>query len=654
MIRLLQRCLIALPFLLIAPCGAESLPLLHPLFSDHAVLQRDRALPVWGWATPGRTVTVRFAGQVKQATVAADGRWTCVLDPLPASAVGRDLTVLVDGSGDRIEVRDLLLGDVWLCSGQSNMEMGITLCREDEEIAAAKDDGLRLLTIPHRIAYTPQEVFAGAWQPCSPQALRNSGWGGFSATAYFFGKQLREVLGVPVGLIHASWGGTVIEAWTSAGALQPFAEFDAGLQEVDALARSQAADPEAAYLDAWFRKHDPGSAKGWQEADADSTAWREVQLPGRWGDCGIPGFEGVVWIQRRIDLPEAWVGKPLVLRMGEISDNDTTWVNGRQVGLTNGFDVLRRYEVPVGLLHAGSNVITVRITNAGGGGVAGKAGEFCLHPVGDEAGALSLAGAWRLQETSKKADTGQPLVGNPNVPSVLYNGMIAPLRPAALTGAIWYQGEANADRALQYRRLLPALIRDWRHQFAHDGLAFHIVSLANYQPAHELPRDHAWAELREAQALTAASVPHCGLAVAIDIGEAGDIHPRNKRDVGRRLALSALASTYGRPVVGSGPRFRAILPGDGRLRIQFDHADGLAFKGNPSRSFAIAGADRRFVWAEAVIDGDAVVVSSPAVPKPVAVRYAWDANPVACLYNGAGLPAVPFRSDDWPGVTRER
>jgi sialate O-acetylesterase len=417
---------------------------------------------------------------------------------------------------------------------------------------------------------------------------------------------------------------------------------------VAAIASSTADKPEVEYLDAWFQKHDPGTAKGWFEADTDASGWREVKLPGNWADCGIPGFEGVVWARREIELPSAWAAKPLVVRVGEISDNDTTWFNGKVIGHTNQYGVPRRYPVKPGLAKPGKNTITLRVTNAGGGGILADKNPLSIHPEGDEDAAISLAGRWQLQETARMADTGRPLVGNPNVPSVLYNGMIAPLAPCSLTGVIWYQGEGNASRAYQYRKLLPALIHDWRDLFQRDDLAFHIVSLANYQKAHDQPRDNAWAELREAQAMTAKTVPHCALAVAIDIGDAADIHPKNKRDVGNRLALSALAKTYQKELPGSGPWFRNIEVEGGKLRIRFDHSDGgLRIKGSSARSFAVAGEDRKFVWAKPVIDGDSIVVSSPAVPQPVAVRYAWDSNPEACLYNGAGLPAVPFRSDDW-------
>ena len=293
----------------------------------------------------------------------------------------------------------MLVGDVWLCSGQSNMEMGITLCKEDEEIANANYPGIRLLTIPQKAAFKPQETFVAEWKPCSPQALREGGWGGFSATAYFFGKKLHQELGIPIGLIHSSWGGTVAEAWTSAPALKDFPEFKPQLDEAAAIAASTADDPEVEYLDAWFHKHDPGTAKGWFKADADTSGWREVKLPGNWADCGIPGFEGVVWAQRHIELPAAWAGKPLVVRVGEIADNDTTWLNGTVIGRTNQFSVPRRYQIEAGIAKPGTNTITLRVTNAGGGGILADKHPLCIHPEGDEEAAIS---AGRQMAASRK------------------------------------------------------------------------------------------------------------------------------------------------------------------------------------------------------------------------------------------------------------
>jgi sialate O-acetylesterase len=294
-------------------------------------------------------------------------------------------------------------------------------------------------------------------------------------------------------------------------------------------------------------------------------------------------------------------------------------------------------------------VITVRVVNQGGGGFTGKDEQMKVQLPGDAGAAIALAGPWRLQDTAPRARTGAPLAGNPNNCSVLYNGMIAPLIPFAIKGAIWYQGESNAARGRQYRTLLPTMIKDWRARFGLGDFGFYIVSLANFKPGFPEPRDNDWAELREAQALTAKTLPNCGLAVAIDIGDAADIHPKNKREVGRRLALNALALTYGKKIEWSGPWYQSMKITGDRIRLKFDHAtSGLRAKGDKLNGFAIAGADRRFVWADAVIEGDSVVVSSPAIPRPVAVRYAWDANPVCNLYNGENLPAVPFRTDDWP------
>jgi sialate O-acetylesterase len=338
--------------------------------------------------------------------------------------------------------------------------------------------------------------------------------------------------------------------------------------------------------------------------------------------------------------------------VGEIADNDTTWLNGSVIGRTNQFGVPRRYPVAAGLAKPGKNTITLRVTNAGGGGILADKHPLCIHPEGGEKAAISLSGKWRLQETAKMADTGRPMVGNPNVPSVLYNGMIAPLAPCSLTGVIWYQGEANASRAHQYRRLLPALIRDWRDRFQRDDLAFHIVSLANYQDPHDQPRDHSWAELREAQAMTAKK---CAPLRACR----GHRHRRRRRHPSEKQKGCGQTARPQRARQHLWQRSPDLAPGSARLRSRMGASASVSItamaasgcKGPSARSFASPEKDRKFAWAQAVIDGDSIVVSSPAVPQPLAVRYAWDANPEACLFNGAGLPAVPFRSDDWPGVT---
>lgn len=624
--------------------AATERPFLHPLFTDHAVLQRGVRLPVWGWATPGERIEVTMNGKRVKATAAADGYWQVKLGPFPA---GGPHTLQVRGS-KTVTVSDILMGDVWICSGQSNMEWPVAASNQaEQEIAQANHPKIRLFTVPKRIAFEPVTGVDATWQLCTPQTI-----GRFSAVGYFFGRHLQKELGVPIGLIHSSWGGTVAEAWTSAEALRTMADFR---PEVDRLADVRAAlerGDQNQLVEQWYVAKDPGTAKNWQKTDTDVSSWKEATLPNDFEQIGLPAYDGIAWFQRTFDAPAGWAGKDLVLRLGPIDDYDTTWFNGVRVGSTDRYDAPRVYRVPGNAVRAGRNVITVRVLDTGGGGgLVGQPEQLQVHLAGDETSSIPLAGAWRLQGTVAYARI-QPVpaasANNPNTCTVLYNGMIAPLVPFAVKGAIWYQGESNADRAYQYRTLLPTLIRDWHARFRVREFGFHIVSLANFMKTSPEPVDHPWAGLREAQALTTKAVPNCGIAMAIDIGDAADIHPRNKQEVGRRLGLSALAVTYGRKIDWSGPWYRSMKTTPQGIRLKFDHVDGgLVAPNGPLKGFAIAGADRKFVWADARIDGKTVVVSSPKVPQPVAVRYNWDANPVGNLYNQAGLPAVPFRTDDW-------
>ncbi len=639
--------------IMVSASVVDEKPLLHPLFADHAVLQRDFRVPVWGWAQPGATVTVSFAGQKKNATAAADGKWMARLDPMAASRKGRVLNVQSTDRKLKSQISDILVGDVWICSGQSNMEMGIGLCRVPDEIAAANYPGIRLLTVPQKIAYTPEATLSCSWQLCSPATIIKGPSGGFSAAAYFFGRDLHSELNVPIGLIETCWGGTVCEAWTSAGALAPLSDFASDLERVKEVTASPEKDQLGAVMDKWYQTHDPGTTNAWFKTETDVSSWKTANMPADWQKCGIPGYEGVVWVHHTFEVPSNWSGKEVVLSFGTIGDCDITWVNGIPVGHTDNFDKPRIYKVPATVIKPGTNIISMRVVNSGGGGFFGPAEQMKAYPSGDESSAITLAGLWRVQETAARAATGAPLIGNPNVCSVLYNGMIAPLLPFAIKGAIWYQGESNADRAYQYSTLLQTMISDWRARFGVGDFGFHIVSLANFMKTSDVPQESAWAELREAQAVAAKAMPGCGIAMAIDIGDAANIHPRNKLEVGRRLALSALANTYGKNIEWSGPWYKSMEITPKGIRLTFDHAQsGLIAKGDKLTGFAIAGADRKFVWANAVIDGSAVLLSSPQVPAPVAVRYGWADNPVCNLYNKENLPAVPFRTDDWPGITK--
>ena len=656
-------------FLILLLCGLFSLtpgradpppaprPFLHPLFSDGAVLQRGVTVPVWGWAAPGERVTVAFAGQQKTAVAAADGKWVVRLDALPASAEARTLVVSGSGAEHARQVADVLVGDVWLCSGQSNMEMGIGACNVPDEIAAADFPQIRLLTVPKAVRFERQDVADVRWSACNPQTVAAGGWGGFSAAGYFFGRELHQQLQIPIGLIHSSWGGTICEAWASATGLASLPDFTDRLAQVaDIAAAMREGRPADSGREAWYAAHDPGTAAGWYKSEVDEAGWTESEQPREWQQAGLPDFDGIAWHRRSFEAPADWAGRDLVLELGPVDDADTTYFNGTRVGAQDDWQSARIYRVPGRLVKAGRNVIAVRVLDTASlGGLCGQPAQLRVYPVGQPAGAVALAGPWKLRASRPLGELASRPPGlennNPNTSTVLFNGMIAPLLPFAIKGAIWYQGESNAGRGRQYRALLPAMIADWRAHFGVGDFPFYIVSLAAFMPPSAQPVECEWAELREAQALTARNIPNCGLAVAIDIGDAQDIHPKNKRDVGRRLALAALAQTYGQPVEGSGPWYRAMTVEAGRAVLQFDHAAGLTAKGGPLTGFAVAGADRKFVWADAVIAGETVVVSSPAVAEPVAVRYAWHANPVCNLYNGAGLPAVPFRTDDWPGLT---
>ena len=630
-----------------------SKPLIHPLFTDHAVLQRDIRVPVWGWTEPGSSVTVSFAGQVKTAIAASTGKWMVYLDPMEASSKGRILAIQTAGGRQKAKISDVLVGDVWLCSGQSNMEMGIGLCHVPEEITAADYPAIRLLTVPQKIAYTPEPTLKCAWLPCSPATIINGPSGGFSAAAYFFGRELHRDLNIPIGLIETCWGGTVCEAWTSVEALAPLPDFATQIAQVREVAAAPGTDKLGFIMDKWYQAKDPGTAKAWFKPETDVSAWKTANMPADWQKCGIPSYEGIVWVQHTFEVPAAWAGKDIILSFGTIGDCDVTWLNGAVVGHTDYYNEPRIYKVPAAMLKTGSNLIAMRVVNSGGGGFFGPAEQMKVYPSGDEPSAISLAGIWRVQETAARAVTGAPLIGNPNISSVLYNGMIAPLIPFAIKGAIWYQGEANAERAYQYSSLLQTMITDWRSRFGAGDFGFHIVSLANFMKKSEVPQESAWAELREAQGDAAKALPGCGIAMAIDIGDATDIHPKNKKEVGRRLALSALANTYRKDIEWSGPWYRSMENKGNSIVLSFDHAgSGLIAKGASVNGFAIAGADRKFVWADAVIEGSAVRVSSRQVPHPVAVRYAWANNPDGNLYNGDNLPAVPFRTDDWPRVTQ--
>lgn len=638
----------------------------HPLtlaaiFSEYMVLQRERPLPVWGWAEPGTIVLVQLADHHAEAVTAEDGRWLATLAPLPA---GGPYTMSITAGEETVTFGDVLIGEVWLCSGQSNMEWTLSLARDaEQEVAAAHYPEIRMFTVEKNAVYHPVRDVTGSWVVCAPETA-----GTFSAVGYFYARELYQRLGIPIGMINTSWGGTYAETWTSREALlaEPALrniaeEYDARMTGID--------DISAAYeqaINEWKERTLPrdagnlGFARGWADPLTDTTDWPTMTMPSSWQDKGLL-FNGVLWFRLQVEIPAAWVGQDMLLELAPIDKSDITYWNNAEVGGMNfeedpqSWCTPRKYTVPAALVKAGSNTLAVRMfSHVYGAGMFGVPQQLQVKPKNmPNAEAISLAGNWQYQVEQNYGLTPStpppmpPGMENPNSPYALQRGMLAPLAPYAIRGAIWYQGESNADNAYQYRLLFPTMIADWRRQFAQGDFPFYYVQLANYMSPSETPTECAWAELREAQTFTL-QYPNTGMAVIIDIGDAVDIHPRNKQDVGTRLALWALAKDYSQDVSYSGPLYRAMKIENSSIRLFFDlGASALVAKDGPLRAFQIAGIDREFVWADAVIDGETVVVSSPLVSEPVAVRYGWANNPPCNLYNNAGLPASPFRTDDW-------
>ncbi len=629
------------------------------IFGDHMVLQRQKTVRVWGTADAEEQVTVSFHGQTVTARAGKDGTWMAELQPMEA---GGPFELTVAGK-NKIVLKDVLVGEVWLCSGQSNMGFGVG----GVENAKAEIDTANFPNIRHfgkALEYDdkPTSRMTGTWTVCSPATV-----GGFSAVAYFFGRTLYKDLNVPIGLINSSWGATNAEQWISQAGylslnnLPSVKTFKKGLQDIKAAQAEY--EKKAAE---WERKtftSDPGNKgfnRGWARKDLAATDWKVGNLPQFWE--GIPGLniDGAVWFRKDVEIPSEWTGKDLVLTLGPIDDFDTTYFNNVQIGFTGKetaewWKHPRQYTVPGKLVTAGHSVIAVRVFDRWKeGGFAGTKDQMALFPAGQPTKAIELAGAWSYK-IEYRVDTHPeiPIPSGPVSPNsiyspgAMYNGMIHPLNPFAIRGVTWYQGENNLYRWPEYRELLAGLIRDWRNQRHEGNFPFLIVQLPNFATVVPDPSDGNWARIREAQLWSAENLPNCGVAVTIDLGDARDVHCRNKQDVGYRLALAAEGLVYGKKITYSGPIYQSMKIEGNRIRLRFKHVGGglVAKGGGPVKGFAVAGKDLKFVWAEVVIDGNTVVVSCKSVKNPVAVRYAWADNPIFNLYNKAGLPASPFRTD---------
>ncbi len=629
-------------------------------FQDHAVLQRDQPIPVWGWAGPNEEVVVHLGSGAAKVSAGADGRW---LVRLPSLTAGGPHELIASSASGEARLADILIGEVWICSGQSNMGFALEETRQAPPERESDLPCIRLLSVTTQACQGAQTEVYGRWATATHATLCR-----FSAVGGWFGRILHRELDVPVGLICNAWGGTRIQAWMSREALMcdPLGVDEVRSYENYAYRMESGSGGKISNLVEWERHMaaldtgNAGLAQGWAGTAFADGAWKTICVPAQWQSHGHLG-SGVFWFRRTLQVPVDWRGRDLELHLGAIDKHDDTYVNGERVGGLSWADgpstwnTPRVYRVPTRLVDAdGAVCIAVRArSHIYDGGLIGPADAMRLHPVGDACGALTLDGEWRYaceQDWGVQAMPTLPMgPGDPNAPYTLFDSRLAPLIPYGIRGFLWYQGESNAHEAAVYRQLLPQMIRDWRRAFGQGDLPFLQVQLANFGGISDKPGPSDWALLREAQT-AALSEPATGMAVAIDVGEGNDIHPRDKRSVGERLARWALAETYGRGGVPCGPSYAGMTVEAGnRMRIRFRYADGLhTHDGNKPRHVAIAGIDRVFLWAETAIEGNTFVVWHPDIDRPAAVRYAWANNPEDCnLVNKDGLPASPFRTDSW-------
>jgi sialate O-acetylesterase len=636
---------------------------LPSLVGDNMVLQRDAKIALWGWANPGEEVRINFHGATAKTRTDRKGRWSMSVGPFGA---GGPFEMTVTGK-NVIPLHNILMGDVWLASGQSNMEFPVKALKDAaREMAAAHFPEVRVIRVNHAIAPMPKsDVASTGWSAVTPESVS-----GFSAVAYLFGRALHERYHVPIGLIETCWGGTAAQTWMSAAGLRPFPEFN---DTIEFLARA-GAKSEADYdvfvrkKTTWYRQHgkeDRGEVGGrsiWADARFDAAHWPTIVEPRPAAALGrdFNGFGGVVWLRKEIDVPSLQAGQDLLLHLGKLAQDDITYFNGEKIGATQGDDIPRDYAVAGKSVKAGRNLIAVRLTGSddADGAQLGMLGPDDKMNVAMGDARIPLAGVWSYQTGPDLTDypliAASILAAHPSPraprypPTVLFNGMVNPLTPFRIKGVIWYQGEANAvdHRAGQYRRLFPALIQDWRGHWGYE-VPFLFVQLAGFGPNQSEPAEYPWAELREAQSMTLA-LARTGMATAVDIGDESDIHPQNKEEVAHRLVLQAMHVVYGENVVDAGPTYESMQIDGNRIRIKFTNlGSGLLVQGKAGdvRGFEVAAADGKYVWAQARQDGEDMVVFNESVQEPVSVRYDWSNTPDGNLYNKEGLPAFPFRTD---------
>lgn len=620
------------------------------LISNGMVLQRDTKITIWGWASPGEKITIAFQRKQYKATASSKGTWSL---ELPGMKAGGPYTMKISGTNN-IDLKDILIGDVWLCSGQSNMvhQMNIHDVTYADDIKEANYPAIRHFKVPTQtnLSGPGADIGEGSWQLAVSDEVRP-----FSAVAYFFARKLYEQYHVPIGLINASVGGTPVEAWINK---EGFKEFPDKLKII-------AENKDTAFVKGHLMNRPSVSGapptpsdkgltgeKPWYDVDFTPRGWRQINIPGYWEDQGVKDLNGVVWYRREIELPRSMAGKKARVFLGRIVDADKLYINGKEVGATTYQYPQRRYAVPAGLLHEGRNVFVIRVTNNSGKGGFVPDKPYYLF---NESDTVDLKGYWQYKVGEVFAEERMPVspesrrIIPQNEPTALYNGMVAPFIQYPVRGVLWYQGESNAGHPEEYSGLLQALIKGWREVYKNPDLPFIYAQLPNFMDVTYLPAESNWAVLREAQVKVLSSVPQTAMTVNIDLGEWNDIHPDDKKDVGERMALAARKLAYKEDIVYSGPLYKAHKTEGNRIIISFSHTGSGLITGDGAEpgEFAIAGEDRKFVWAKAKIEADQVIIWSEAVPNPKYVRYAWADNPDnPNLYNREGLPASPFRIEN--------
>ncbi len=650
-----------------SPSGFE----LPSLISDNMLMQQKANAKIWGKAIPGYKVTVSTSWKAEgEATSGKDGRWSVTI---PTPEAGGPYTISITGRDTSLTINNVLIGEVWFCSGQSNMEMPIagwppvdTVMHSAETIANASVPEMRLFIVQRKVSGEPVEGCTGRWEVCTPSSVKP-----FSATAYFFGKKLYDELKIPVGLIESAWGGTPAEAWMSSEVLENSGEFLAEIKDV------KESGPIIAEYQSWLNTHrqtevKPGGDDQWKDLsfgdesvpspEFDDSGWPAMKLPAQF-ESVTGDFDGAVWFRKSVGIPKEMIDKDLVLSLGPIDDMDRTYFNGQLVGsheVSGEWQVDRNYQIPAALLKEGLNTIAVRVLdNQGGGGICGKPGSMKLYSKDNPTAQIMLDGDWKYQPVAElignkfyifdpsknefSGREGSKSLG-PYTPTTLYNGMVYPLVNYPVKGAIWYQGEANVGRADQYSKIFPLMIKNWRDAWGIKDFPFYFVQIAPY--IYSNPDSTESAYLREAQE-KALELPNTGMVVTLDIATVMNIHPPYKKEVGERLANLALAKDYGKSLKVYGPVYKSMIPEGKSIRIQFDNVEGgLVSKNGKLSEFEIAGRDGKYVKADARIVNNELMVSSPKVNEPLSVRYCWHNGSVASLFNADGLPALQFRTKE--------